>query len=99
VGSESTAPLLVDIWKEAPRYLRPRGHRSFSRDWNSIGVSLVRGRKVLLAADKSWGGCMHWRWLTSNDDAPLWLSQLAATIFVTVIAAIVIAGLFFWSLI
>jgi hypothetical protein len=48
---------------------------------------------VLLAADKSWGGCMHWRWLTSNDDAPLWLSQLAATIFVTVIAAIVIAGL------
>jgi hypothetical protein len=32
-----------------------------------------------------------------DDDAPLWLSQLAATIFVPVIAAMVIAG--FWSLI
>jgi hypothetical protein len=36
---------------------------------------------------------MHWRWFTSDDDVPLWLSQLAATIFVALIAAIVIAGL------
>ena len=49
--------------------------------------------QVLLTGDESWGGCMLWRWSTPDDDLHLWERQVAATIFVTVIAAMVIAGL------